>query len=1017
MRNRRLPVLLSATLLGLPAVAAPAPDRALSLRVRDVATGRALPAMASVRGPGSTAGKIPVPASGLSRLGIPPGDVTLLVQAAGHASLQTHFDVDAGPSLPVTIWLHALDDASTAPVPEAGTGIVTGFLYDARSGQPLEGAEVSCSLGGGAVSDASGSFLLSYPSPATADRPILGAILVTHRGHESLELRGLVLQGGGVKIVEDLAPGSGVRVKDVTPMPLRSREEQEVHQSAPHATEPAAPIAGRRARPFLQTRPVPDSVDAVDLVGIAPPSVIRVGTGCSCTSCSGVSVLSLEDYVAGGLDNEWISSWAAHSLRAGSIPYRSYGAWYVYNPINGNYDICSNACCQAYDPATYGNTQSAANLTAGIMLELGGSLMRSEYSAENNSWDDPNDGLSCVNSDQSCGDGWAGSPATGWPCLSDAPCTGWGCFGHGRGECQWGTSRWANQGQLWSWIGDHYYNDNGGGSGSRTAHMTSPIFMPAFSPNPSTVIPGQTFSIDVTADNTAALGHTEIMIGASLYSVITGYVSDPANDTKVTLAVGTNSVSRPFTVPMGTPTGVYDLIVALWYDVDGDGTITGSDLSLVLATAPGAVTVADACGLMVLSPSSLPGGTIGTPYSQTITASGGQPPYTFAVTAGSLPPGLGLAGSGVLSGAPTAAGSFPFTASAVDALGCTASQGYTIAVGTPSSADNVLVGEGLGQLQPEPRAGDARVGDRDERQLPRVRRRGLGRERRRGRYRRRRHPGDLDRAGPGHHAGSPGARVRPHGRGDREGQLLRLRDAEVRRQRGRGQARCRRVRRDPLRRGTRRGVRPARARLELRRVIALRHGEGQLLRLRDAEVRGQRCLRQRRRRRVRRAPDRPRPRSDLRAAGPRLRLRRRERVEHREDQLQRLHDAAVRGERGGRQRRWRRLLGDRHGARSRCRWSVPRALQGLQLRRRGDRRASRIRHDGRRDELRRARRRRRRLGRRRGRPPRRARARSGRQRHGLSLHVRWIGAERDALVQPVPGGEVRCQRLGAALGY
>jgi chitinase len=44
-------------------------------------------------------------------------------------------------------------------------------------------------------------------------------------------------------------------------------------------------------------------------------------------------------------------------------------------------------------------------------------------------------------------------------------------------------------------------------------------------------------------------------------------------------------------VPAGTPDGGYDLLTALYYDVDGDGAVGGADLALVLRNDPGAVTV------------------------------------------------------------------------------------------------------------------------------------------------------------------------------------------------------------------------------------------------------------------------------------------------------------------------------------------------------------------------------------------------------------------------------------------
>jgi hypothetical protein len=47
-------------------------------------------------------------------------------------------------------------------------------------------------------------------------------------------------------------------------------------------------------------------------------------------------------------------------------------------------------------------------------------------------------------------------------------------------------------------------------------------------------------------------------------------------------------------------------------------------------------------------------------YSYQLNATGGKPPYTWAITSGSLPPGLHLASTGAISGTPTAAGSSTF---------------------------------------------------------------------------------------------------------------------------------------------------------------------------------------------------------------------------------------------------------------------------------------------------------------------------------------------------------------------
>ena len=84
----------------------------------------------------------------------------------------------------------------------------------------------------------------------------------------------------------------------------------------------------------------------------------------------------------------------------------------------------------------------------------------------------------------------------------------------------------------------------------------------------------------------------------------------------------------------------------------------------------------------------LAGGTVGTAYTPlTFTVIGGTSPYSYALMIpGSLPTGLTLSSTGMLSGTPTAAGTFPFTVIATDANSYTGSQAYslTISQGTPS---------------------------------------------------------------------------------------------------------------------------------------------------------------------------------------------------------------------------------------------------------------------------------------------------------------------------------------------
>ena len=89
-----------------------------------------------------------------------------------------------------------------------------------------------------------------------------------------------------------------------------------------------------------------------------------------------------------------------------------------------------------------------------------------------------------------------------------------------------------------------------------------------------------------------------------------------------------------------------------------------------------------------ITTASLPGGTVGQPYSQTVTASGGKSPYSWTLSSGALPPGLGLGpSSGTISGTPTTAGSYPFTVRVTDAgnPSRSATQAYSLVVAPSSS--------------------------------------------------------------------------------------------------------------------------------------------------------------------------------------------------------------------------------------------------------------------------------------------------------------------------------------------
>ncbi|HUY54582.1 MAG TPA: Ig domain-containing protein [Candidatus Nanopelagicaceae bacterium] len=103
------------------------------------------------------------------------------------------------------------------------------------------------------------------------------------------------------------------------------------------------------------------------------------------------------------------------------------------------------------------------------------------------------------------------------------------------------------------------------------------------------------------------------------------------------------------------------------------------------STTPGSATPS-------ITTSTIPGGTVGTAYQTNIVASGGAPPYAWALTGGSLPPGLSLTTTGLIvagqpnstmgmiSGTPSAAGTYNFTLQATDQNGGIATATFTLPI-------------------------------------------------------------------------------------------------------------------------------------------------------------------------------------------------------------------------------------------------------------------------------------------------------------------------------------------------
>lgn len=114
------------------------------------------------------------------------------------------------------------------------------------------------------------------------------------------------------------------------------------------------------------------------------------------------------------------------------------------------------------------------------------------------------------------------------------------------------------------------------------------------------------------------------------------------------------------------------------------------------------VSVAVAQNFLTITSSVLPAASSAVPYSTTLAASGGQPPYSWSAL-NALPAGLSLSADGSITGTPTAApGSYNFAVKLTDASGTTTSQTVflTVQASTITIAATTLPGGIVGQSYP-----------------------------------------------------------------------------------------------------------------------------------------------------------------------------------------------------------------------------------------------------------------------------------------------------------------------------
>jgi len=177
--------------------------------------------------------------------------------------------------------------------------------------------------------------------------------------------------------------------------------------------------------------------------------------------------------------------------------------------------------------------------------------------------------------------------------------------------------------------------------------------------------------------------------------VVTAVVTNDHTNSGVTWSLGAGNVG---TLTKLTTTSVtYQAPPTL--TVNTTVTLTATSVANTNITASETITV-DA--LLAIATSSLPFATKGVPYFGVVSATGSTGPFTWALSAGNLPPGLNMSSSTTdsvtISGTPTAVGTSDFTIE-VTAGGSSVSQSLRLAVNPPpplSVANSSLVTGAVG---------------------------------------------------------------------------------------------------------------------------------------------------------------------------------------------------------------------------------------------------------------------------------------------------------------------------------